>query len=125
MTEEKTVTEVMAPVSVTVIGTGDGLISGAKAMTPPDQPNLVINVVRPIVAIAVRAAYLFGTTLVGLLVAGMTPEGGRLLYTSDFGHLLLTCVNLSVPVAALGFLKDLTTVFGKLEGKYPLLTGGV
>ena len=31
MTDDKTVTEVMPPVSVTVIGTGDGLVKGAKA----------------------------------------------------------------------------------------------
>jgi hypothetical protein len=125
MTEEKTVTEVMPPVPVTVIGTGDGLVQGAKATTPPDQPNIVVNVVQPIVAIAVRCAYLFVTTLVGLLVAGMTPDGAKLLYTSDFWHLLITCANLSIPVAGLGFLKDLVTVLGKLEGRYPLLTGGI
>ena len=126
MTDDvKTVTEIMPPVSVTVVGTGDGLVQGAKATTPHDQPNIVVNVVQPIVAIAVRFAYLFGTTLVGLLVAGMTPAGGKLLYTGDFVQLLVTCANLSLPVAGLGFCKDLVTVLGKLEGKYPLLSGGV
>lgn len=123
--DDKTVTEIMPPVSVTVVGTGDGLVKGTKATTPHDQPNIVVNVVTPLVAIAVRFGYLFLTTLVGLLVAGMTPAGGKLLYTSDFYHLLLTCANLSLPVAGLGFLKDLVTVLGKLEGKYPLLSGGV
>ena len=125
MSDEKTVTEVMPPVSVTVIGTGDGLVKGAKATTPPDQPNIVVNVVKPVVAISVRFGYLFLTTLVGLLVAGMTPAGGKLLYTTDFAHMLATCANLSLPVAGLGFLKDVITILGKLEGKYPLLTGGV
>jgi hypothetical protein len=30
-----------------------------------------------------------------------------------------------VHVTGLGFLKDLVTIFGRLENKYPLLTGGV
>ncbi len=124
-TDDKIVTEVMEPVHVTLVGTGDGLVKGTKATTPHDQPNIVLNVVQPIVAIGVRFGYLFLTTLVGLLVAAMTPAGGKLLYSSDFYHLLETCANLSLPVAGLGFLKDLVTVLGKLEGKYPLVTGSV
>jgi hypothetical protein len=120
-----TVTEMLPAVPVTVIGTGDGLVSGTRATTPPDQPNILINAVQPIVAIAVRFINTFLTVLVGLVIAGMTPAGGKLLYSSDFFHLVLTCANLSLPAAGLGLIKDLVTVFGKLEGKYPLLTGSV
>jgi hypothetical protein len=112
-------------VPVTVVGTGDGLTQNVTAVTPPHQPNVVITIVQPIVAVLVRFLNLFLVTLVGLVVAGMTPEGGKLLYTSDFMHLVWTCAGLALPAAGLGFLKDLVTVFGKLEGKYPLLTGGV
>jgi len=118
------------PVHVTMVGVGSSdtkfLPSGTVATTPGStQPDVVLNVVQPVVAIAVRFCNLFGTTLVGLLVAAMTPAGGHLLYTGDFLHMLLTCANLSLPVAALGFFKDLVTLFGRLENKYPLLTGKV
>lgn len=121
--------EAIPPVMVTVIGgTGDGgapLTNGTVATTPDHQPNVITNVIQPAVAIAVRFGNVFGTTLVGLVVAGMTPSGGKLLYTSDFYHLVLTCASLALPAAALGLLKDLVTIFGRLEGKYPLLTGSV
>ncbi len=125
MADEKVVTIPTPPVVVTVIGTGDGLVDHTKATTPPDQPNLIVRIVPPAIALAARFGNLFLTTFVGLLVAGMTPAGGKLLYTSDFAHLALTCANLSVPIAVLGFAKDLVTVFGKLEGKYPLSTGSI
>jgi hypothetical protein len=44
---------------------------------------------------------------------------------NGFGHLVLTCAGLSVAGAGFGLLKELVTVFGRLEGKYPLLTGSV
>src|SRR5579863_7484866 len=76
-------------VTVAVIGTDDAshLPSGTVATTPgPHQPNVVIEVIKPLVAIIVRFGYTFGTALVGLLTAGITPAGSRLLYTSDFYH---------------------------------------
>lgn len=113
------------PVVVTVVG-NDGLVKGTQAVTPPDQPNIVLNVVPKAVAIVVRTAHLYGVTFAGMLGAGtMTPEGQRLLYTADFAHLVLTCASLSMPIAIVGLVKDLVTVLGKLEEKYPLLTGGV
>ncbi len=113
----------LPPVTVTVVGTGDGLVQGTVATTPPDQPNIRIKVVPPLMALVARFANLFLTTLVGLVMAGMTPAGGKLLYTNDFAHLLLTCANLSLPIAALGFMKDLVTIFSRLEQKFPLATG--
>ncbi len=118
------------PVTVTMVGVGSTdtkfLPSGTVATTPGStQPDVVLNVVQPVVAITVRFGNLFGTTLVGLLVAAMTPAGGKLLYTGDFLHMVTLCANLSLPVAALGLIKDLVTLFGRLENKYPLLTGKV
>jgi hypothetical protein len=122
-------TEPLPPVAVTVIGgTGDGgapLTSGTIATTPDHQPNLVTTVITPIAAIVVRFVNQFLTSLVGLVMAGMTPAGGRVLQADDFLHLVLTCAGLSVAGAGLGLLKDLVTIFGRLEGKYPLLTGSV
>lgn len=118
----------IAPIQIAMIGTGDGskLPEKIEADTPdPHQPNVIVTVIQPIVAILIRFANIFGTQFVGLVVAGMTPAGGKLLYTSDFFHLVLVCASLSLPGAAVGFFKDLLTVFGRLEGKYPLLTGSI
>jgi hypothetical protein len=120
--DNKTVTEVMEPVSVTVIGTGDGLIKGAKAVTPADQPNIVLNVVQPFVAIGVRFAHNYVGAVVALVTAGMTSEA--IPYT-DFRHLLLKCAGLAFGGAAVMVLKDVVTIFGRLEGKYPLASGSV
>lgn len=117
------------PVSVTVIGTDNvGLSRRTEtvATTPgAHQSNVIVRVIAPMTAIFVRFINLFLVTLVGLLIAGMTPAGGKLLYTKDFYHLVLTCANLSLPGAALGFVKDLVTVFGRLEQEFPLSTGSV
>lgn len=127
---EKMATEPIPPVQVAIIGTGTGdggapLRTGTVAVTPDHQPNLVTTIVPPLVAILVRFVNLFLTTLVGLVMASMTPAGGKVLYTSDFVHLVMLCASLALPAAAVGFFKDLITVFGRLEGKYPLATGSV
>ena len=125
----KTTTEVIPPVSVAIIGgTGDGgapLTSNTLATTPDHQPNLIVTVIQPVVAILVRFVNLFLTTLVGLVMAGMTPAGGRLLYTGDFLHMFALCASLAFPGAAVGLVKDCITVFGRMEQKFPLATGSI
>lgn len=123
-----TLSRPVEPVRVAVIGTGDGskLATGTEAVTiGAHEPNIVIKVVTPVFAILVRFGNVFLIQFVGLLVAGMTPAGGKLLNTGDFFHLVTVCASLSLPGAALGFFKDLVTIFGRLESKYPLLTGSV
>lgn len=119
----------IAPVTVAIIGTpppaGAPLETGTVATTPDHHPDVVMRVITPLVAIVVRFANLYLTTLVGLLVAAMTPIGGKLLYSKDFWHMVLLCSSLAFPGAFLGLLKDLITVFGRLEGKYPLATGSI
>ncbi len=113
------------PMTVAVIGTGDGskLPTGAIATTPGEhEPNLIVQVISPLVAIVVRSINTYITILVGLIAAGMTSN---VIPASDFLHLVLKCAGLAVAGAAFGFLKDLVTVFGRLEQKYPLLTGSV
>lgn len=128
--EKMTASAPVQPIQTTVVGVGPAspqfLPSGTVAETPGvNQPDVVVNVVRPIIAIASRFGNLFGVTFIGLLTAAMTPSGGKLLFTGDWAHMLLTCANLSLPVAGLGFFKDLLTIFARLENKYPLLTGKV
>ena len=116
----------MDPVHVAMIGTGDGGIeNGVTAHTPAYSPNVIIRVVTPLVAVVIRFVNLYLVTLVGLIGAAMTPLGNEVLPSHDFVALVKTCADLSLGAAGFGFLKDLVTVFGKLEGKFPLLTGSV
>lgn len=127
----KIATEVIPPIPVSIIAThneetpGAPLKQGVTATTPDHQPNLVVNIVTPLMAVLVRFVNQFLTTLVGLVGAGMTPAGGKLLQATDFYHLVLTCAGLSIAGAGFGLIKDLVTVFGRLENKYPLLTGSI
>lgn len=127
--EKVTESTELRPVAVTVIGTGPvaagpaPLQTGVVATTPAQhQPNLLVTVVSPLMAIAVRFVNNYLTILVGLIAAGMTSD---VIPSADFASLVLKCAGLSVAGAGLGLLKDLVTIFGKLEGKYPLLTGNV
>lgn len=95
------------------------------AVTPDHHPDLAVTFIAPVVAIVVRFINTFLVQFVGLLVAAMTPAGGHVLYTHDFFHAVVLCANLALPGAGLGLAKDLVTIFGRLEGKYPLLTGSV
>lgn len=110
---------------VTIIGTGDGgppLTSGIVAQTPDHLPNLAIRVVTPIVAIGVRFVNTYLTLMAGIVTAGMTSD---VLPYEDFRGLLILGAKLAVSGAVVGLIKDVITVFGKLEKQYPLLTGSV
>ncbi len=132
MTEETTksvtVTEQLPPTKVAIIGTGDGGLqptTGMIAKTPGPQPDLIVTVVGPAFAILIRAMNLFFISLSGLLTASTTPLGAKHLHAADFWSLVILCANLSLAPVGFGLVKDLVTVFGRLEGKYPLLTGSV
>ena len=127
--EKTTESMPLAQVSVAVIGTGPvsggsvPLATGSVATTPsPHQPDIRLVVITPMVAIFVRFANTYFTTLVGLVGAGLMSDA---IPAADFLHLVLRCAQLSVAGAGFGLLKDLVTVFGRLENKYPLMTGSV
>lgn len=126
MTDEQK--EQVEPIKIAVIAggpTGPGTTmpsTGTVLPTPgAQQPNVVVQVVMPLVAILVRFLSAYLTALVGLVGAGMTPLGGKLLYTTDFYHMVLTCASLAVAGPAFGVLKDFVTIFSGLEKKFPLL----
>lgn len=122
MTDEKRTVEVLPPVPVTIVGTGDGLVPGTKATTPPDQPNIVVNVVQPVVALLIRALNVYAGSVAGLVTVGMTSTE---LPAADFTHLLLKCAGLAIAPTVVLMIKDVVTITAKLEQKFPLLTGSV
>jgi hypothetical protein len=124
-----------APVTIAIVGTGaatGGGVAptpdGTTAQTPAGQPNLLVTVVSPLMAIAVRFGHVFLTTLLGLVGAAMTPMGDVLttgIPAGDFTDVVWRCAGLALPAAGVGLIRDLITVFGRLEGRYPLATGAI
>lgn len=120
-----------APVTVSIIGTEattpaatTPLTSGTLAETPTGQPDVRVNVVAPMMAIGVRFLHVFLVSFVGLVTAagigvtGMDPNIS--LQTA-----LLAALKPSLAIAGVETLKNLITIFGRLEGKYPLATGSI
>jgi len=119
------------PVTISIIGTGTSegggvapTPSGQVATTPGTQPDLIINVITPMMAILVRFVTLFLNTFVGALTAAGVG-GPELLGATDFHGVALSGAWLSLSVAGVGLLKNLATVFMRLEGKYPIATGSI
>lgn len=111
------------PVPVTVIDAGAVKnLEGGVIQTPPGGPNIILNIVSPLVAILVRFAHSYVTMLGGLLAAGMTTD---VLPVTEFVDLFWLSAKLSFAGAAVSSIKDIVTILGKLEGKYPLISGGV
>lgn len=124
-TEKTTESRPVNPVQVAIIDTGDvrKLSSGTEAVTPGEHvPNIVTQVIPPIMAVAVRFANTFLTVLLGLITGSLATN---VIPAHDFLDLVLKCAGLSVAGAGIGLVKDLVTIFGRLESKYPLATGSV
>jgi len=122
-TDAKTVTEVMPPVAVTLIGTGDGVTRNVTATTPHDQPNLAVTIISPLVAIFVRAGNTFCVSLGGSLAAGGMTS--KVIPHADFWGMVEPAVILAAVIAGVGLVKDFGTVFSGLEKKFPLASGSV
>lgn len=117
----------ITPLVVTMVGTGTGdggapIPTGTTAVTPDHQPNLIVQVISPLVAVLVRFANAYVTTLVGLVTVGLTTDA---LPAADFGALVWRCASLSLAGPAVSGAKDIITILGGLEKKFPLLTGNV
>lgn len=114
------------PLPVTVIGvrtegTGAVIPNGQVITTPDHQPNLVVQVIRPSVAVLVRAGNVFLNTLLGGL--GLTIAGTQvqsLAWASWKGALVI-----AASAAIVNTIQSLVTIFGDLEKKHPLLTGSI
>lgn len=108
-------------------GTGDGgvgIVEGTRAgkivtvETPAGQRDVQINLIRPSIALLIRALWNFTTTLSGALGADAV---GALPIDID----LPTALAIAGSATGLAFLKDATTVLGDLKNRFPLLSGGI
>jgi len=115
---------------VAVGGSGTGMIAGQQieGVTPSGSPNVAVQVIGPIVAILVRNIHLF---LIAFAAAATTAglshvEGAPVVIPwTDASDLLWKCSYTAGVGTAWGILKDVTTLFGRLEQKFPFLTGNV
>ncbi len=124
MSEPGTPPVTMEAVTIIGTGTGDGspLKTGVVGTTPDHLPNLAVRVVSPIMAILIRFVNTYLTFIVGTVTAGMTSN---LLPYHDFMTLLVFALKLGLSGSILAALKDCITIFGRLEGKFPLGTGSI
>lgn len=111
---------------VAVGGAGTGLFPGTQveAVTPAGTPNIAVHVIGPAVALLVRFAHLFGLTWLALMaLGGMT--GQEILPWTDLSQLATKCAYAASITAGMGAAKDIVTLLGKLEQRFPFLTGNV
>jgi len=124
--DNKTVPQQIEPVVVTMVGTGTGdgapIPNGSLLKTPDHQPNIVVQVVTPLAAMAIRFANSYVTTLIGLVTVGLTTDA---ISAPDFGSLVWKCSGYSLAGPSVALLKDAVTILTNLEKKFPLLTGSV
>ena len=121
-------TQPVPPVAVTIIGTGDGKspsLAGTIATTPGQQPNLLINVVTPFMAIMVRFGNTFCVAFSGALAAGGLTGQTGIVPHGDIGDLIKSAALIALITAGVGMIKDSATVFSGLEKKFPLASGSV
>lgn len=115
--------------SVVVGGTGDGLQAGSsyQTVTPAGQPNIISIVVGPLAAMAVRFGHLFFVAASGVVTTGLGQQATDYVIVpfTDFSDLLMKAAVAGAITAVVGALKDMATLFLKLEQKYPFLTGSV
>ena len=123
--EKSTEPRPVEPINVAVIGTGDArrLPTGTVAETPGEHmPNVVTKVVTPIVALVIRFINVFLPVFSGILSAAMVTN---MIPATDFLNLVAKSASMAFAGTCMAFMKDVITIFGKLEQKFPLLTGNV
>lgn len=125
----------MGDVKVVAVSTGggDSLQPGTKvdAVTSAAHPNIAVQVIGPVAAVAIRFGHLYLVTLLGIVTAGLATgstdqsNASALLHYTDFADLVWKSASFSLAAPGIGLLKDLVTIFGRLEERFPFLTGQV
>lgn len=125
----------MDDVKVIAVSTGGGgaLQPGThvEGVTPASQPNIAVQVIGPVAAVVARFGHLYLVTLLGIVTAGLAAgttdptNTTALLHYNDFADLLWKSSAMSLATPGIGLIKDLITIFGRLEQRFPFLTGQV
>ena len=108
-----------SPSAVVVSATAYSM--GQTLQTPPGQPDIVVKVITPIVAIIIRAAKAYLQTLLGLLSASAFGMASTVLPAGDFLHTLKICAGLSVASGVMSLLTNVSVLLTALGDRFPIL----
>lgn len=112
-------TDPNAPTAVVV--SGSAYTMGQTLQTPQGQPDIVVTVITPVVAILIRASKAYLQTLLGLLAAGGLGMASDTLPAGDFMHTLKVCAGLSVASGVMSLLTNISVLLTALGDKFPIL----
>lgn len=104
-----------------VVVSGSALKFGQTLDTPHGQPDIVITVITPLVAILVRAAKAYVQTLLGLLSASAFGMASTVLPAGDFVHTLKVCAGLSVASGVMSALTNISLLLTAVGDRFPIL----
>lgn len=104
-----------------VVVSGNAFKLGQTLQTPHGQPDIVVTVITPLMAILIRAAKAYVQTLVGLLAAGGLGIASSMLPAGDFMHTLKVCAGLSVASGVMSLLTNVSLLLTALGDKFPVL----
>lgn len=104
-----------------VVVSGHAFKLGQTLQTPYGQPNVVLTVITPLMAILVRASKAYIQTLLGLLSASAFGMASTVLPAGDFMHTLKVCAGLSVASGVMSALTNISLLLTALGDKFPVL----
>lgn len=104
-----------------VVVSGSAFTMGQTLQTPPGQPDVVVTVITPLVAIFVRALKAYLQTLTGLLSASAFGMASTVLPAGDFMHTLKVCAGLSVASGVMSLLTNISVLLTALGDRFPIL----
>jgi hypothetical protein len=104
-----------------VVVSGTAYTMGQTLQTKHGQPDIVITVITPLVAILVRAAKAYLQTLLGLLSASAFGMAATVLPAGDFLHTLTICAGLSVASGVMSLLTNVSVLLTALGDRFPIL----
>lgn len=108
-------------------GTGTGAGKMVTLETQEGQPNVKLNVIRPVIALTVGFVHQFGTTFLACLTAaGLGVGVGALVdIHAPLQDVVRGAAWVSLISAGFDLVKNVVSIFGELRNKYPLLTGSL
>lgn len=107
--------------STAVVVSGTAFKIGQTLDTPHGEPNVVVTVITPLVAILVRATKAYVQTLLGLLSASAFGMASTVLPAGDFLHTLKVCAGLSVASGVMSLLTNISVLLTALGDRFPIL----
>lgn len=97
---------------------------GTVLSTADHHPNVLIKTLSVLQTLAIRFGFMFFTSLAGSVTGGAV-SGQTVIVWHDFSELLYKAAILAAITGAIDLIKNLATIFSRLEQSHPLMTGNV